>query len=128
MGIYLDAAEVTGASAAVADELIDDLETKLALHFPCITLDLPSLRLEQLRVVMLRIVRRWLDGGTGMVQSEAAGPFSRTLRDGNPRILWSGDLDDLRAICEQAPAASGLPEGSFPAPSGIERLFGRWPR
>ncbi len=126
MGIYLQPADVSGAKNAA--ELIAELEGALVLDFPCLA-TLPPDKLPLLKVVLVAVIRRWADIGTGVTTSEAIGPASRSKSNGGGHVLWEHEKAYLRKLCDlPATSAAGLPRGEFPPVEPIADLFARRPQ
>ena len=124
MGTYISADAVPGVDNA--DELIDELEVHLALHFPCITPDMAAGQLIALEALLKPIVRRWADVGTGVVTTRVAGPFREDVSAGGGHVLLPYEQTALLALCGLS-SVGAIPRGSFPPAEPITDVFVRRP-
>lgn len=124
MGNFLNADDITGIDSNTAEELIGELETHLSLHYPLITTALGPAKLAQLTALLIPIIRRWEEMGTGVATQEATGPF--VDRRSGKHVLWDHEKAALRVLCgmSSGPARS---RGSFPEAEPIDGLFIRRP-
>ena len=124
MGDFLNADEITGVENADAEELIGELEAHLSLHYPLITPAIGAANLAKLKALLIPVVRRWHEMGTGVATQEATGPF--VDRRSGKHVLWDHEKAALRVLSgtSSGPARS---RGSFPAPESIDSLFVRRP-
>ena len=123
---YLEPADVPGVQNA--GELIAELEAELALHFPCLAALAADLeKLAILKALLVPVIRRWADVGTGITTSEATGPFSRSKANGGGHTLWAHERARLAALCGVPDTSGALPVGCFPEPERIDDLFARRP-
>lgn len=120
MGDYLNVDQFPGMTDA--EKLIAELEAHLSLHYPCITPDLPTERKTLLAALLVPVIERWHEVGTGLTVSTVTGPFQERTSGGGGHILWEREIADLRAFCGE-PEIGGMPDGSFPAPADTDDLF-----
>lgn len=125
MGTWLEPRDVTGVAAETAEELINELESHLSLHYP-MPATLTGDQAKMLRALLIPIVRRWHEAGTGLTTQETTGPFLERKSGGGGHVLWDHEKAALRAFCgmRSGPAS---PRGSFPQPEPIDDLFVRRP-
>lgn len=103
-------------SAELIELMVDAANAKASRVAPCLTwdgtvTDQPAPTADQLaeaRLVLVGMVRRWNEAGSGALQSSAAGPFSTTVdtrtRSGyNP---WPSEIKALQDICSAGKDAS----------------------
>lgn len=97
-------------SHELAELMVDAANAKASRVAPCLTWtgasdsDTPAPSADQLaeaRLVLVGMVKRWVDAGSGALQSQVAGPFQTTLdtrqRSGfNP---WPSEIKALQDIC-----------------------------
>lgn len=62
-------------------------------------------KLSEARLVLIGAVKRWVEAGSGALQSQNAGPFGMTVdtRQRTGFNLWPSEITDLQAICAGAP-------------------------
>lgn len=89
-------------AAAKADVLVEDAVARAARVAPCI-LDASLSETNEIaaRGVIRDAVLRRNDAGSGALQSEDAGPFSKSLDTREPRrvLFWPSEIKELQAIC-----------------------------
>lgn len=58
--------------------------------------------LSEARLVLVGVVKRWVDAGSGALQTQTAGPFGQTIdtRQRTGFNLWPSEISDLQAICK----------------------------
>src|SRR5690606_1492346 len=57
--------------------------------------------LAEAKLILLGWIKRWVDGGSGAIVQQTAGPFSQTI-DNRRRSgwrLWPSEIDSLQALC-----------------------------
>lgn len=125
MGEFLSPNEVAGIETVKADELIGELETHLSLHYPVSSLDAAGKK--KLKTLMIPIIRRWDDAGTGLVTQEITGPFTERKSGGGGHVLREHEVKNLRKLCgmDNGPARS---RGSFPPAEPTADMFVRRPQ
>ena len=122
---YIEPSDVPGVKNA--QELINELEAELALHFPCLATITDPEKLTLLKQLLVPVIRRWADVGTGITTSEATGPFSRSKSNGGGHVLWAHERVRLSSLCGQPVSGGALSQGCFPDPEPIDDLFVRRP-
>ena len=125
---YLSPSDVPGVPETEAAELIRELEVHLSLHYLLASLD--DAKAKSLAALMVPIIRRWAEAGTGLVTQEVTGPFTERRGGGGGHVLWKHEETLLRKLFGMADG-SATSRGSFPPPEPIGDLFGRrpsWPR
>ncbi len=120
MGDFLTEDQFPGMADAA--KLIAELEAHLALHYPCITTALPAERKTLLAAILLPVIERWHEVGTGLTTSTVTGPFQERTSGGGGHILWEREIADLKAFCGE-PGVGGMPIGNFPPVPAIDGLF-----
>ena len=126
MGTYLNPSDVPGVEAADAVELIGELETYLSLHYPLITPAMPAEKLAALKSILIPIVKRWSDAGTGLVTTETTGPFAERKSGGGGHVLWVHEQSAL-GLLSGAVSGPPKPRGSFDPPPPLNDLFAQRP-
>lgn len=122
---YLEPSDVPGVKNA--QELINELEAELALHFPCLADITDPAKLTLLKQLLVPVIRRWADVGTGITTSESTGPFSRSKSNGGGHVLWAHERASLALLCDEPVSGGALPLGCFPEPEPNDDLFVRRP-
>lgn len=125
MGDFLVAEDVPGIDPQRAAENIAQLEAHLSLHYPCLY-DLPPAKAALLKPLLVPIVRRWDEAGTGLTTVETTGPFTERKSGGGGKILWAQEIADLQALCGHVSGAA-VSRGSFPPPESLDGIFVRRP-
>ena len=100
-------------SAELIDTMVAGANAKASRVAPCLAwdgtvVDQPAPSLDQLaeaKMVLLGAVRRWVESGSGALQSQQAGPFGVTVdtRQRTGYNLWPSEITDLQAICATGP-------------------------
>lgn len=64
-------------------------------------------QLAEAKLVLVGAIQRWVDAGSGSVQSQTAGPFGMTVdtRQRGGWRLWPSEISDLQAICKSSDPA-----------------------
>lgn len=79
--------------------LVEHAEALALATAPCLT-DLASDGVAAARAVLVGAVLRWYNAGDGMVTTQTAGPFSRTVDSSSKRFLfWPSEIKALRKLC-----------------------------
>lgn len=117
--------------AGVAQRLIDGTVARAAALAPCILAeDFPYT--EAAQAIICDVILRRAEAGLGVVQSETAGPMSRTFfpAAATGRALFlPGEIAELQALCtaaSAAPADVALPTWAMPPAPGSEPLVASW--
>ncbi|NUR79979.1 MAG: hypothetical protein HOQ21_05985 [Dermatophilaceae bacterium] len=107
--------------ADLIDVMVAGANAKASRVAPCLTWDgsdvlQPAPTADQraeAKLVLIGAVKRWVESGSGAVQSQTAGPFGMTI-DTRPKSggynLWPSEIQQLQAICK---SASATPRGAF---------------
>jgi hypothetical protein len=119
MGTFIepvDLAPFADIDAAKAAAMIQDAEAQAILTAPCITsltvapedetAEAAALRTAKVAAVV-SILRaallRWHEAGSGVIQTESTGPFSKTTQyQGRRAMFWPSEITDLQGICKDA--------------------------
>lgn len=62
-------------------------------------------QVDEAKLILLGAIKRWVEAGSGALQSQTAGPFS-AVQDTRQRTgynLWPSEITDLQAICSAGP-------------------------
>lgn len=127
MGNFLNPSDVPGVDTSEATELIAELHSHLSLHYPCLDSLTDLAQLDSLRAMLVPIVRRWADGGTGLSVVETTGPFTERRGSGGGHVLWKHEAAALRKLCDAPTPGPPAPRGSFPPPQPMDDLFASRP-
>ena len=106
-----DLAPFATIDEAKAKAMIEDAEAQAVTAAPCLaTAELPEVLVSSVRAILRRAILRWHETGTGVVQTEAAGPFSQTIdttRSAPRGLYWPAEIVSLQDICRQATGIGG---------------------
>lgn len=74
---------------------------------PCLT-DLTAV--DEARLILYGAVKRWIEAGSGALQTQQAGPFSQTVdtRQRTGYALWPSEITALQAICADSASAGAF--------------------
>jgi hypothetical protein len=107
-------------SSITVDELVETMiagaNAKASRVAPCLTWDgtvedepVPSAdQLAEAKLVLVGAVKRWVEAGSGALQSENVGPFGYTV-DTRQRVgynLWPSEINQLQEICASGAESS----------------------
>lgn len=121
MGTFIqpeDLAPFASIEAAKAAAMIADAESQAILTAPCITglstapegetpeaAALRQAKLDAVKSILRAALLRWEEAGSGVIQTEVTGPFSKTSQyQGRRAMFWPSEITDLQGICKD-PAA-----------------------
>jgi hypothetical protein len=79
-------------------------------------------QLAEVKLVLIGAVQRWVQAGSGALQSEQVGPFGQTIdtRQRTGFNLWPSEIAQLQAICLTGDTATGAYEiDTMPASAGV---------
>lgn len=101
---------------AKADEMIADAVSQAVIVAPCLG-DAATLTVVQataVKAILRAAVLRWDEGGAGVAQTQAAGPFSLTLDTTKARrgVFWPSEITALQAVCRAKPRPYALDMGA----------------
>jgi hypothetical protein len=85
----------------VLQAMVDGANSKASRLAPCLAATPTSDQLSEARLILMGAVQRWTDAGSGALQSETAGAFSRTIdtRQRTGYNLWPSEIRQLQDIC-----------------------------
>jgi hypothetical protein len=103
MGTFLtvdDLAPFATIEVTKAVAMIDDAEAMAVLAAPCITA-VGFAHGTAVKAILRGAVLRWNDAGSGALQAEQAGAFSRTLDTRQERrgMFWPSEIVALQSLC-----------------------------
>ena len=93
-------------SAESIELMIDGANAIAARVAPCLASDDPSPSDDQIveaRLILLGMIARWVEAGSGAVQQQTAGPFSMmvdTRQKSSGYRPWPSEVNDLQTICQ----------------------------
>lgn len=116
MGQFIDPADLepfATIAPAKAAAMVDDAEGMAVLTAPCLPdlLVVPdgetpadlarrTAKLSALKGILRAAILRWQEAGTGTVQTEIAGPFSKTTQyQGRRGMFWPSEIEQLQSLC-----------------------------
>ncbi|HET7666546.1 MAG TPA: hypothetical protein VFK56_10850 [Mycobacterium sp.] len=96
--------------AELIDAMIDGANAKASRVAPCLTWDgtdttKPAPTADQLaeaKLVLIGAVKRWVEAGSGALQSQTIGPFGQTVdtrQKSSGFNLWPSEIEQLQEIC-----------------------------
>lgn len=102
-------------TAELVEKMVAGANAKAGRVAPCLTWDgtaegrpAPTAgQVDEARLILIGAVKRWVEAGSGSLQSQTAGPFGVTVdtRQRTGYALWPSEITDLQAICStEAPA------------------------
>lgn len=103
-------------SHEMIDLMVAGLNAKASRIAPCLAADDPAPTVEMLaeaKLVLIGIVKRWVDAGTGGVttRQQTAGVFSHSETVDTSRrqgwALWPSDIAQLQDLCKQDSGVRG---------------------
>lgn len=109
--------DITDLPAAIqSHELVELMvagaNAKAARVAPCLVDDDPAPSADQLaeaRLVLVGALQRWVEAGSGALQSQQAGPFGQTI-DTRQKVswnLWPSEIEQLQQICADEDTSAG---------------------
>lgn len=133
MPVVIDPAAVValhpGLDLAQAQALIDSTLARAARVAPCLTAA-DFAYADAARAILLDVIGRRVEAGSGVVQSEAAGPLTRTFFPPGRSLFWPTEIDELQGLCAAgtaAAAATALPAWRMPEPELPDPFRRPWP-
>ena len=117
--VEADLAPFATIDAAKATEMVADAEAQAILIAPCLpglltvpvdetvaALALRTAKLAAVKSILRGAILRWDEAGTGAVQTEVTGPFSKTTQYQARRgMFWPSELTQLQDICKDTAAS-----------------------
>lgn len=112
MAVFISKTDLPTAiqSAELVDAMVAGANAKASRVAPCLVValsaetptDAQTDALSEARLVLLGVVKRWAEAGSGALQSQTAGPFGQTIdtRQRTGFNLWPSEISDLQAICK----------------------------
>ncbi|UJQ86177.1 head-to-tail adaptor [Gordonia phage GiKK] len=119
---------------AKAQYMIDTAMSRARLLAPCLAEDysegdaLTEDELNVIRDTIMDAIVRWVDGARGIVQTEAKGEYSQTIRQNTLGLFRPNEIRELQSICKGAKSrgkASTTVVG-FPYAYGDEPNHAAW--
>lgn len=96
-------------SAELIAVMVDGANARASRVAPCLVAtgeDAPTYnQVAEAKLILLGAIKRWVEAGSGALQSQTAGPFS-AVQDTRQRTgynLWPSEITDLQAICSAGP-------------------------
>ena len=87
---------------AKAQDMIDDALGVAFIHAPCILSDdFDPQKRRSAKAIIRGAILRWIEAGTGAVQTQSSMSYSQTLDTRQPRkvMFFPSELDALRRLC-----------------------------
>ena len=117
--------------AELVDVMVAAANAKASRVAPCLTWDgapgsdtpAPSAgTVAEAQLILIGAVKRWIESGSGALQTQTAGPFGMTTdtRSRTGYALWPSEINALQEVCSEgrdnsAAAFSVVPSGSASA-------------
>lgn len=114
-------------SAVQSNELVDAMvagaNAKAARVAPCLSSEDPAPADDQVaeaKLILIGAVKRWVEAGSGALQSQTAGPFGVTVdtRQRGGFNLWPSEIEQLQAICKDINAGKAYAIDTAPSLGG----------
>lgn len=90
------------------DLMLAGLNAMAARVAPCLNPEPPEVvdpgLLDEAKLILVGVIKRWVEAGSGAVVQQSMGPFAMTT-DTRQRAgwkLWPSDISDLQALCSDA--------------------------
>lgn len=93
-------------SADSIDLMIDGANAIATRVAPCLASEDPEPTEDQLteaRLILLGMVKRWVEAGSGSIQQQTTGPFGMvvdTRQKSSGYRPWPSEVNDLQVICQ----------------------------
>ena len=111
MAIIIEVTDLPTAlqSAELIAVMVAGANARASRVAPCLVAtgeDAPTYnQVDEAKLILLGAIKRWVEAGSGALQSQTAGPFS-AVQDTRQRTgynLWPSEITDLQAICSAGP-------------------------
>lgn len=104
-------------SGDLIDAWLDGLNAKAARLAPCLSSSPSVEQLAEARLVLIGIIKRWAEAGSGAIATQTAGPFSQTVdnRERGGFRWWPSEISDLQAICSSGEKSQAFAVDTVPA-------------
>lgn len=90
-------------SAESIDLMIDGANAIAARVAPCLLLpEVTTEQMDEARLILLGMIKRWVEAGSGAMQQQTAGPFGMiidTRQKSSGYRAWPSEVNDLQVIC-----------------------------
>lgn len=92
-------------SGELIDTWLAGLNARAVRLAPCLAQPTGD-QLDEARLILIGIIKRWSEAGSGAVTTQAAGPFSQTTdtRERGGYRWWPSEITDLQALCANGKA------------------------
>lgn len=100
-------------SAESIDLMLAGLNARAARLAPCLVPVPPAVvdpdKLDEAKLILLGVIKRWVEAGSGAIVQQQAGPFGMTTdtRQRGGWKLWPQDITDLQDLCKEISGAEG---------------------
>lgn len=107
-------------SNELVDAMVAGANAKAARVAPCLSSEDPAPAPDQVaeaKLILIGAVKRWVEAGSGALQSQTAGPFGVTVdtRQRGGFNLWPSEIEQLQAICKDINAGKAYAIDTAPS-------------
>ena len=111
-------------SNELVDAMVAGANAKAARVAPCLSSNDPAPAEDQVaeaKLILIGAVKRWVEAGSGALQSQTAGPFGVTVdtRQRGGFNLWPSEIEQLQAICKDINAGKAYAIDTAPSLGGL---------
>ena len=95
-------------SAESIDLMIDGANAAAARVAPCLAETPTSDQVSEARLILLGMIKRWVEAGSGALSQSTAGPFGMvvdTRQKSSGYRAWPSEVADLQVICAEGSRA-----------------------
>jgi len=121
VGDFIDPSDVqrfaSDLTEPVAEAMIEDAEAMAVLVAPCLAdLGEDDPKRGAVKAILRAAILRWHEAGAGSVQTEVAGPFSKTVQyQGRRSMFQPAEIQQLQGLCASAGAGKAFAVDTAPA-------------
>lgn len=118
-------------SNELVDAMVAGANAKAARVAPCLAWDgsvadqpVPSGdQIAEAKLILIGAIKRWVEAGSGALQSQTAGPFGVTVdtRQRGGFNLWPSEIEQLQAICKDINAGKAYAIDTAPDLGGLHQ-------
>ena len=86
--------------------IVAGLNAKAERVAPCLADDPAQGVVDEARLILLGVVKRWAEAGSGAFSQQTAGPFSASMdtRQRTGYNLWPSEVEALQSLCPDSTA------------------------
>lgn len=100
-------------SAELVEVMVEGLNARASRVAPCLAPEPPETvdpaKLAEAKLILIGIIKRWVEAGSGAAVQQQMGPFAMTTdtRQRGGWKLWPSDIADLQDICKTITGTEG---------------------